>query len=247
MMRIAVTGSKGQVATSLLERAGRKVEVVALGASYPRSRRPRLDPRRVRSRKSLTSSSTPPPTPPSIRPKRNRAGAMGPSTAWARALSPRRRARLGAPVIQLSTDYVFDGALDRPYTEDDPVAPIGAYGRSKLAGEEAVAAANPRQRHPAHRLGLQPVWRQFRQDHAAAGRNAAARSMSWLTNAAARPRRSTSPMLCSQFTAGPWLLRPGPEKYGVFHMTGGGEATWAEFAQAIFAQAHALGRLPPSR
>jgi dTDP-4-dehydrorhamnose reductase len=45
---------------------------------------------------------------------------------------------VGAAIVQISTDYVFDGRLDRPYREDDPVNPINVYGETKAAGEEQV-------------------------------------------------------------------------------------------------------------
>lgn len=52
--------------------------------------------------------------------------------------------RAGVPLIHVSTDYVFDGSKAEPYTEEDRVAPLGSYGASKLAGEYAVLAGNPR-------------------------------------------------------------------------------------------------------
>lgn len=53
-------------------------------------------------------------------------------------------AAAGLPLLQVSTDHVFDGRAGRPWREDDPPAPLGAYGRSKAAGEEAIRAVLPR-------------------------------------------------------------------------------------------------------
>jgi len=51
---------------------------------------------------------------------------------------------IGCAFVHVSTDYVFDGALGRPYREEDPAAPLQRYGRSKLAGERAVLESHPR-------------------------------------------------------------------------------------------------------
>ncbi|MFC5345609.1 dTDP-4-dehydrorhamnose reductase [Brevundimonas staleyi] len=66
------------------------------------------------------------------------ANAMGPTV-----LADLTRAA-GVPLVQVSTDYVFDGSKTEPYVEEDPVGPLGVYGASKLAGELAVLAGNPR-------------------------------------------------------------------------------------------------------
>lgn len=70
-------------------------------------------------------------------------------SAWkVNALAPAAVAaaskRSGIPLVHVSTDYVFDGSKNEPYTEHDPVAPLGVYGASKEAGEQAVRTGNPR-------------------------------------------------------------------------------------------------------
>ncbi|MBZ9795687.1 dTDP-4-dehydrorhamnose reductase [Mesorhizobium sp. ES1-4] len=143
-MRLLVTGRDGQVAASLLEagqaRAG--VEVVAIGRPELHLARPAsiidaiaaAKPDIVVSAAAYTAVDQAEDEP-DLAFAVNAAGAGKVAEA---------AARLGLPVIHLSTDYVFDGTKADAYVETDPPAPLGVYGASKLAGELAVAAANPR-------------------------------------------------------------------------------------------------------
>jgi dTDP-4-dehydrorhamnose reductase len=64
-----------------------------------------------------------------------------PSTPPRPAVLAEEARRLGASLIHLSTDYVFDGAKEEPYTEDDACNPLSVYGRTKLQGEQAILSS----------------------------------------------------------------------------------------------------------
>ena len=149
-------------------------------------------------------------------------------------------AALAVPVIHLSTDYVFDGTGTAPYREGDPTRPLSVYGRSKLAGEAAVAAAQP-----DHAI-LRTAW-----VYAAEGKNFL-RTM--LRLAASRPEigvvadQHGAPTLASDIAAaviavaGNLVAAPDrADLRGTFHMAGSGETTWAGFATEIFRQSAARG------
>jgi dTDP-4-dehydrorhamnose reductase len=137
---------------------------------------------------------------------------------------------LGAHVIHYSTDYVFAGDGRRPYRPDDPVAPLNAYGRSKLAGEELLRASG------AEHTILRTAW-----VYAARGRNflrtmlrlGAERER--LTVVADQRGTPTSARSIAEVTA--VLVRAvlaGNERaHGTHHLTCAGETTWHDFADAI--------------
>jgi dTDP-4-dehydrorhamnose reductase len=237
-LRIIVTGTQGQVVSSMLERAPADFEVEALGRpeldlTDPDSIRDALDAREadvvVNAAAYTAVDKAEAEEALATRINGDGAGGVAEAARW-----------LGAPVIHLSTDYVFDGARDRPYREDDPTGPIGAYGRSKLAGEEAVAAANPRYAILRTAWVYSPFGANFVKTMLRLGE-----TRSEVRVVADQHGAPTSALDIADaiFEVARQLLQaPGPEKYGVFHMTAEGEATWAEFAEAIFAEAHALGR-----
>lgn len=151
-------------------------------------------------------------------------------------------AQSGAALVHYSTDYVFDGQGTRPYREDDATAPIGAYGRSKLAGEQALAASG------ADYLNFRTAW-----VYAARGGNflrtmlRLARERERLGVVADQRGAPTPARLIAATTVcvlARWLAQDAAQRRGLsgsYHLVSAGECSWHEFAAAIFAQARAAG------
>ncbi|KHQ55300.1 dTDP-4-dehydrorhamnose reductase [Mameliella alba] len=149
------------------------------------------------------------------------------------AAMARACAEIGAPLVHISTDYVFDGSGDRPWSPDDPTCPINAYGRSKLAGETGIRAAGGPHAilrtswvFSAHgnnfvktmlRLGAERDRLSIVADQLGGPTSAAAIARVCLTVAEA---------LCQS-----------PDRTGTYHLSGGPDVSWADFARAIFARA----------
>ena len=151
--------------------------------------------------------------------------------AYGAALLAETAARRGIPIIHLSTAHVFDGERQTPYTEDDQTAPVNSYGRTKLEGEHAVAAANPA--HVIIRTGW--VYSPF-------GRN-------FVTSVLQRARSEDAMQFVSDQTGAPTyaihladalleianrLVRsPDPVLFGTYHLAGKGSASWYDMADRI--------------
>lgn len=232
-MRIAVTGRTGQVVQSLLaaaEAAG--VTVIPVG-------RPELDLARPAVVRQALANTRPDcivnaaaytavdkaETEPELALRINGEGAGAVASA---------AAALGVPLIQISTDYVFDGMAPRPWRESDPTAPLSAYGRSKLAGEDAVMASG------ADWTILRTAW-----VYSPYGANFAktmlrlAESRGEIGVVSDQLGSPTSALdLAEAITAMAKALVARPRDAalrGVFHAAGTGEASWADLAEAVFA------------
>lgn len=228
-MKLLVTGAQGQVAQSLVA-AQSSHDVVAIG-------RPDLD---------ITDIDT----------VRRHIGAVEPAvvvncaayTAVDKAESETEAAEranasgagnvaracneAGIPVIHISTDYVFDGEKPTPYLETDYTGPRSAYGRTKLAGEEMVAIANPRH------LILRTAW-----VYSPYGNNFV---KTMLRLAATRPELGVVDDQLGSPTYAPHLAeaivaileqierQPHAIDWGVYNAAGAGETTWCGFAREVF-------------
>lgn len=148
-------------------------------------------------------------------------------------------AKVGIPFIHLSTDYVFDGTKTAPYVETDATSPQNVYGRTKLAGEAAVAASG------ARHVILRTSW-----VHAPEGKNFV-RTMLRLATTRDRigvvadqiGRPTYAPHLAIAIRAmAIRLLDDTDAPQGVFHLGGAGEpASWYDFADAVFSASRAIG------
>jgi dTDP-4-dehydrorhamnose reductase len=145
----------------------------------------------------------------------------------------------GVPIIHLSTDYVFDGSKDAAYREDDAVAPINSYGRSKLAGEQAVAAAGPRHLIVRTSWIYSPWGSNFVRTML---RLAQARpSINVVDDQHGCPTYALDLADALLVIARRALTQPDDMPWGIVHAAGQGETAWHEFASAIFERAPAHG------
>jgi dTDP-4-dehydrorhamnose reductase len=148
-------------------------------------------------------------------------------------------AELGVPLVHLSTDYVFDGSTTEPYVESAAPNPRSAYGRSKLAGEHAVAEAAP----GAHAI-VRTSW--LFGEH---GGNFVA-TMLRLARERDELTVVDDQVGCPTFTGhlAPALLAiAAARRTGVLHVAGGGGCSWWDLARATFEAAGHDVRLHPGR
>jgi dTDP-4-dehydrorhamnose reductase len=145
----------------------------------------------------------------------------------------RNVAEAAGTVLYVSSDYVFDGAKAEPYVESDPVNPLSAYGRTKLAGERATAEANPRH------LIVRSSWL-----FGAGGKN----FVETMLGLGPEVRVVDDQVGCPTFTghlAEALVRLAGTEDFGVHHAAAAGSCTWFEFAREIFARAGSDTRVEP--
>ncbi|MGL4290525.1 MAG: dTDP-4-dehydrorhamnose reductase, partial [Phreatobacter sp.] len=142
--------------------------------------------------------------------------------------------RRDIPVIHLSTDYVFDGTGKTAYRETDAVNPGSVYGRSKLAGEQAVAAANTRHLIIRTAWVYSPFGANFAKTMLRLGRERPSLGVvddQWGSPTYAPDLAEALLTLASRLAKPAWR----DEWAGIYHLAAGPAMTWCAFARAIFA------------
>jgi dTDP-4-dehydrorhamnose reductase len=240
-MRIAVTGQAGQVARSLVERAPAGVTVTPLA-------RPTLDLENLASIAPAIAASRPDIvvnaaayTAVDLAESQEQTALLVNGEAAGEVARAARA--LGVPVIQISTDYVFAGTLERPYRESDTVAPISAYGRSKLVGEQAVIAATDNHAILRTAWVYSPFGKNFVRTMLRLAETCP--EIGVVADQAGCPTNALDIADAILAVAHNLTVRPDDLALrGIFHMGAEGEAVWADVAEAIFAERGAAGHAP---
>ncbi len=237
-MKLAVTGATGQVVRALVERAPVGVTVVTLGRPLidladPAGIAPalaRIGADVVVNAAAYTAVD---------RAETDSAAAFAINAAGAGAVAAAARS-LELPLIHISTDYVFDGTKAAPYVETDPTGPTGVYGASKLAGELAVMDAHPDAVIARTAWVFSPFGGNFVKTML---RLAATREeVGVVADQLGNPTSALDIADAVLAMAANLVARPREQALrGLFHMTGSGEASWADFATHIFAISGAHG------
>ncbi|MDU9006544.1 dTDP-4-dehydrorhamnose reductase [Sedimentitalea todarodis] len=141
-------------------------------------------------------------------------------------------AALGIPFVQISTDYVFDGSGDTPWQPGDATGPLGAYGRSKLAGEQAVAGAGGTWAVLRTSWVVSAHGNNFVKTMLRLGAERDALTVVADQIGGPTPARDIA-AACLKMVK---TLATEPDKRGIYHFAGAPDVSWAAFARAIMAE-----------
>ena len=152
-----------------------------------------------------------------------------------------RCAAEGIPLIHISTDYVFDGRKREPYLEDDPVAPLGVYGRSKAEGESAVRSALDRH------VIVRTAW--LYSAHAANFVKTVMRLVAERDELRIVDDQVGSPTCAEDLAAAVLVIaaRGADASPGTYHFCGSGETSWCGLARHVLETMAARGRIQSYR
>ncbi|NVJ97158.1 MAG: dTDP-4-dehydrorhamnose reductase [Alphaproteobacteria bacterium] len=156
----------------------------------------------------------------------------------------RAAAQLDIPLLHISTDYVFDGAKNGPYVETDSTGPTGIYGRSKLKGEQAALEAHNKVAIFRTAWVYSPFGKNFVKTmlQLAKTRDELGVVADQIGNPTYGPDIAVALLAAAKaMLASEWK----PEFGGIFHLVGTGEASWHEFAEAIFDAGSCYGHPRP--
>src|SRR5215468_6744080 len=238
-MRLMLTGANGQVGSELDRSLAALGSVVALDRRQCDLSRPERLPKLIRSLKPDVIVNAAAYT--AVDEAEREEALATTVNGTAVGVMAQEACRIGALLVHYSTDYVFDGLKDAPYAEEDPPHPVGAYGRSKLAGESALGQAG------GAYLILRTSW-----VYSARGRNflrtmlALMRERDELKIVADQLGAPTSAAQIAQATAAVRERADGRFASGLFHLTASGATSWHGFAAAILEGGTHYGLLAPA-